>query len=204
MALKPRIQKFIDEYIIDGNATEAAKRAGFSPASAHGQGSRLLKNPEVKFEIEKRYDKLERKALKRAAYRGITKERWMRELEIIAFANMDDYVKISDYNIGQGTDGKPLVRTAAFAVNTKDRRRALGRAIKKISETKNGIGIELHSKQAALETLGKAYGWLKDTTVFENQNGESPAVVLMLPQNGSEAKQVKNKKDDSGNDDRET
>ena len=37
-------ERFIAEYLIDMNATQAAIRAGYSPKSAHVQGSRLLRN----------------------------------------------------------------------------------------------------------------------------------------------------------------
>ncbi|MFA9203068.1 MAG: terminase small subunit, partial [Flavobacteriales bacterium] len=37
-------QRFIDEYLIDFNATQAAIRAGYSSDTAKQQGSRLLSN----------------------------------------------------------------------------------------------------------------------------------------------------------------
>jgi len=40
-------QRFVDEYLIDFNATQAAIRAGYSEKSAYSQGERLLKNAEV-------------------------------------------------------------------------------------------------------------------------------------------------------------
>ena len=39
---------FVDEYLIDLNATQAAIRAGYSPKTAEQQGSRLLSNVKVK------------------------------------------------------------------------------------------------------------------------------------------------------------
>lgn len=42
-----RQKVFAHEYIQHGNATEAAKAAGYSPRSAHVQGCTLLKNPKV-------------------------------------------------------------------------------------------------------------------------------------------------------------
>lgn len=45
--LNARQQKFIDEFLITGNATESAKRAGYSPASASQTGFDLLRNPKV-------------------------------------------------------------------------------------------------------------------------------------------------------------
>lgn len=42
---------FIQEYLIDFNATRAAKKAGYSEKTAYSQGQRLLKNVEVKNKI---------------------------------------------------------------------------------------------------------------------------------------------------------
>jgi phage terminase small subunit len=47
MALTPRQQRFVDEYLIDLNATQAAIRAGYSAKTAHSQGERLLRHVEV-------------------------------------------------------------------------------------------------------------------------------------------------------------
>lgn len=43
MSLTPKQQRFAREYAVDGNATAAAIRAGFSPASARVTACRLLK-----------------------------------------------------------------------------------------------------------------------------------------------------------------
>lgn len=42
--LTPRQQRFVDEYLLDLNATQAAARAGYSKRTAKAQGSRLLTN----------------------------------------------------------------------------------------------------------------------------------------------------------------
>lgn len=44
-------QRFVDEYLIDGNATQAAARSGYSKATAKEQGSRLLSFVAVKSQI---------------------------------------------------------------------------------------------------------------------------------------------------------
>jgi phage terminase small subunit len=44
--------RFVKEILIDGNATEAAKRSGYSAKTAHSQGSRLLKRSRVARAIE--------------------------------------------------------------------------------------------------------------------------------------------------------
>lgn len=45
--LKQQQPIFVDEYLIDLNATKAAERAGYSPKTAYVQGSRLLRRPTI-------------------------------------------------------------------------------------------------------------------------------------------------------------
>lgn len=47
MPLTPKQQRFVDEYCVDLNATQAAIRAGYSPKTAGSQANRLLKNVNV-------------------------------------------------------------------------------------------------------------------------------------------------------------
>lgn len=51
--LNPKQQAFVDEYLIDLNATQAAIRAGYSAKTAQEQSSRLLSNAIVKAAVEK-------------------------------------------------------------------------------------------------------------------------------------------------------
>ncbi len=53
MALTPKQQAFVDEYVIDLNATQAATRAGYSARTANEQGARLLANASVSEAIAK-------------------------------------------------------------------------------------------------------------------------------------------------------
>lgn len=52
--LNERQRTFVDEYIIDLNATQAAIRAGYSKRTARSQGQRLLTNVDIKRGIEER------------------------------------------------------------------------------------------------------------------------------------------------------
>lgn len=49
--LTPRQQAFVDEYLVDLNATQAAIRSGYSPKTANEQGARLLANASVRAAI---------------------------------------------------------------------------------------------------------------------------------------------------------
>ena len=52
MALKGKQQVFVDEYLKDLNATQAALRAGYSPKTAHRIGAENLQKPAIQLEIQ--------------------------------------------------------------------------------------------------------------------------------------------------------
>lgn len=47
-----RKQTFVSEYILSGNATESALKAGYSKKTSYSTGQRLLKNVEIMNEIK--------------------------------------------------------------------------------------------------------------------------------------------------------
>ncbi|MBN9402233.1 MAG: terminase small subunit [Burkholderiales bacterium] len=49
--LNAKVLRFVDEYLVDMNATQAAIRAGYSAKTAYAQGQRLLKKAEVQAAI---------------------------------------------------------------------------------------------------------------------------------------------------------
>jgi len=50
--MTPRQERFIEEYLVDINATRAASRAGYSARTANEQGARLLANGSVASAIQ--------------------------------------------------------------------------------------------------------------------------------------------------------
>lgn len=52
-------QRFVDEYIISGNATQAAIKAGYSKRSAYSVGQENLRKPVIKAAIDKRNAEIE-------------------------------------------------------------------------------------------------------------------------------------------------
>jgi phage terminase small subunit len=50
--LSPRQRRFVDEYLVDLNATQAAIRAGYSARTANEQGARLLANASIATAIQ--------------------------------------------------------------------------------------------------------------------------------------------------------
>ena len=79
--LTPRQQRFVEEYLVDLNATQAAIRAGYSKKTAYSQGQRLLKHVEVERAVE------EAKA-ERAEKTGLSADRVLRELAALSFSDV--------------------------------------------------------------------------------------------------------------------
>lgn len=52
MTLTPKQQRFVDEYLVDLNGTQAAIRAGYSAKTANEQAARLLAKASVKAAID--------------------------------------------------------------------------------------------------------------------------------------------------------
>ena len=52
--LTPKQIRFVEEYIIDMNATQAAVRAGYSEQTARKQGARMLTKADIQAEIQRR------------------------------------------------------------------------------------------------------------------------------------------------------
>ena len=59
--LTDKQQRFVDEYLVDLNATQAAIRAGYSAKTANEQGARLLANVSVQNAIRERQEVLKMK-----------------------------------------------------------------------------------------------------------------------------------------------
>jgi len=78
MALNDKQQRFVDEYLKDLNATQAAIRAGYSAKTALQQGPRLLGNVGVQSAVQEAM-------AKRQARTNITQDRVLQELARLAF-----------------------------------------------------------------------------------------------------------------------
>lgn len=56
--MTPRQRKFCDEYLISGNATDAAIKAGYSPKTAKQTGSENLAKPDLRAYIDEQLNKI--------------------------------------------------------------------------------------------------------------------------------------------------
>lgn len=63
MKLTIKQQRFADEYIISGNATDAAIKAGYAKKAAYQQGAENLKKPHIREYIDKRLEEINDKSI---------------------------------------------------------------------------------------------------------------------------------------------
>lgn len=145
--LTDKQKRFVSEYLVDLNATAAAKRAGYSEKTAYSMGQRLLKNVEIQAAIQKRQERLQNKL-------DITQEKVLEELAAIAFANGTNFATITQNGCVL------LTPTSELSENKK-------KAVASIKEGKSGVEVKLHDKVRALELLGKHLG------VFDSKHGSS-------------------------------
>ncbi|WP_184709918.1 terminase small subunit [Comamonas odontotermitis] len=153
MALTPRQQRFVDEYLVDLNGTQAATRAGYSPRTANEQAARLLANASVAAAVQAAKEK-------RAERVEITQDMVLKELAKIGFANMHDYMRV-------GPDGDPVLD---FSALTRDQAAALSEVT--VEDYVDGRGedarevkrvkFKLADKRASLVDIGKHIGMFKE------------------------------------------
>lgn len=91
-ALNPKQERFVAEYLVDLNATQAAIRAGYSPKTAGVQAFDLLKKPEIAAALERQRNQ-------HAKNTGLTVERVLQEAMRLAFF---DIRKLTD------AEGNPI------------------------------------------------------------------------------------------------
>lgn len=137
-------KRFVEEYLIDLNATQAAIRAGYTPGSANGQGARLLANASISRAISKRIAEQSKRT-------GITQDRVLQELAKVAFANITDVVD-EDGRIRD--DAKPDDTAAIEYIHAKMSDSVQGQSVER--------EVKMASKLKALELLGKHLGMFND------------------------------------------
>lgn len=154
MKLTAKQIRFVDEYMVDFNATQAAIRAGYKAKTAHVIGAENLRKPKIAEEIARRQKDLQRRT-------EVTQDRVVKELARVAFADATDYacVETLTYENEDGTVSPVQIVSPKDTDTLSDDQRA---AIAGIKHGANGIEIKLHDKIKALELLGRHIGMFND------------------------------------------
>lgn len=142
--LTDKQQRFVDEYLIDLNATQAAIRAGYSAKYADREGYKLVENSRVSEAISK-------KMAARSRRTGVNQDRVVIELAKIAFAKMTDIVD-SKGRIKE--DASPDDLACIESIKYKESDNEYGGSVER--------EVKIASKLKALELLGKHLGMWSD------------------------------------------
>ena len=154
MKLTAKQMRFVDEYLVDLNATQAAIRAGYSTKTAHVTGPENLGKPRIAEEISRRQKDLQRRT-------EVTQERVVTELARVAFADAADYAQVETRTI-EKDDGTEVSYQTVTLKNTAELSPEQRAAIASIKQGANGVEIKLHDKIKALELLGRHIGMFND------------------------------------------
>jgi phage terminase small subunit len=156
--LTGRQKLFVQEYLIDLNATQAAIRAGYSANSAYSESYKLTHIPHIRAAIDEAMAVLSKRT-------GINAERVLRELARVAFVNIEDVI-----DLNEGTVKSDAARDDKAAVAAVK--------VKKV-QTDEGENTErevrLADKLKALELLGKHLGMFTENI---NLNGEMGVRII--------------------------
>ena len=169
--LTPRQQRFVEEYLVDLNATQAAIRAGYSPKTANEQGSRLLSYASVSAAVlAGQKAKLDTT--------GITAERTLKEISRLAFQDPRAYWD-ADGNLKPITElnDDEAAAVASIEVLIKNAQAGDGK-------TDTVHKLQTWDKTKNLELLARHLGLLKDIIKVEGAD----AFVLRLQSARNRAK----------------
>lgn len=153
--------KFVKQFLIDLNATQAAIRAGYSKKTAQSMGSENLSKPLVANAIQQALQK-------RAIRTEITADRVIAELAKIAFSTLDDFVT-------WGKGGMQLIESSKL---TPEQVAAVQEVSQPVSDLGGTKKIKLYDKIKALELLGRHMGAFPTKIVVEGGIDITPRLPL--------------------------
>ena len=167
--LTDKQKKFIDEYLVDLNATQAAIRAGYKEKTAYRTGAENLRKPQIQREIQKRMQERQQRT-------EVTQDMVVKELAAIAFARATDYAEVKGGTV--------------HIKDTNSLSEQQIRAIAGIKDGKFGIEMKLNDKEKALELLGRHLGMWNDkldikTPAIDDSIKEMEAYFEQLKESGS-------------------
>lgn len=162
MAITEKQKKFVEEYLIDLNATQAAIRAGYSVKNAGKIGHELLEKTRISNEVTK-------KIAERSRRTGINADRVLIELAKIAFVNVDDVIESKDATLKENASRDDLAAIQSIKVKT-------------FGEDGVEREIKLADKLKALDMLGRHLGMWNDKLQVSGMEEEQKKLADILQQ----------------------
>ena len=148
--LSDKQELFCLEYLKDLNATQAAKRAGYSHKTANEQGSQLL----ARLSISSRIQTLNAKRFNNAELQGLNV---IKELALLSFSDIQDYIEIDDGGAITAKRFEEMKGKASKAIKSIKEKKVI-REAKDGSEAmlvESTFELTLWEKPKSLELLGK-------------------------------------------------
>lgn len=152
--LTAKQRRFVEQYLIDLNATQAAIRAGYSERTANKVGPRMLVNVGVVTAVNRAIEE-------RSKRTEITQDSVLQELGRIGFSDMRQFTQ-------WGPDGVVLNDCATLDA---DAARCVAEVSQTTSKDGGSLKFRLHDKVSALEKLGKHLGMFVDRHELTGANG---------------------------------
>lgn len=191
-------EQFCAEMVRAPSATQAAIRAGYSAASAQQIAHDLLHDKPISPSIRARVAELV-EAMQTAA--GVTQERLEHELAAVAFGDLRDLIEWGpDGIVVRESSTLPPESAAALAeIRVEERLESVEHSVLsgELHDLKAGeqiqvetkvlhrrMGVKLHPKLTAIETLARLRKFIKPSSPFGGGDGEGGpiiAVPVLLP-----------------------
>lgn len=155
-ALNDQQQKFVNEYLVDLNATQAAIRAGYSEKSAAVIGFENLRKPNIATALQERMDA-------RSERTEITQDMVLRELAKIGFSDIRKAIRWG--TLGARVDAETeevSIENSVQLLDSAELDDATAASIQEISQGANGIKLKMYDKKGALVDIGRHLGMFDD------------------------------------------
>jgi len=163
--MNPKQERFCEEYIIDLNATQAAKRAGYSEKTANEQGSQLL----AILSIQERIQELIKE---RSEKTKITAERVLEELALIGFSDITDLIEIEENGLIIAKRFEDMPKGASRLLKAVKEDRIIREVSRPGSKTEemvvhDKVKYEIWDKMKALEMIGRHLVMFTDKSILD-------------------------------------
>lgn len=163
--MNPKQERFIAEYLIDLNGTQAAIRAGYSKATANRIASNLLSKVDIAEEIA-------RKRTVQIEQADLSATRVLEELRRLSLSDLADAIDESTGKLKPLHQMPAHIRAAIASVKLTKKNLTAGDGV-----TEDVVEIKLWDKPRALEMLAKHFKLLTDVMQVQDADGHIAALM---------------------------
>jgi phage terminase small subunit len=178
-SLTPKQERFCEEYLIDFNATQAARRAGYSEKTVRQTGTENLARPSIQARIRELQQPYKEKL-------DISAERVLEELSLIAFARPKKYMSWDNSRLTLiSSEYLTEAETAAIAsVSYKETSTQFGGTTQ--------VELKFHDKVKALQTILDRYLDIDAAIALLDSKGFNavPKILPASPQEPTDASET--------------